>query len=343
MTAPPLRLGVLGWTPPPELLHGMHVGYQHAQFLALRENADVVYGQETLARLDELDAVLAFDEHNTLMEIAPRLPQGLRPLLVFITHDYWAHPLHVAQLLDAYERVLVVVRHPDAQRLFSYLLPGVPCIVQRPGVDTTLFKPHDGTKEFDVLLSGSENSDYPVRQRLNRVVREQGERRGWKVLDLTRPEPGTAQREYAPTLAAAKVSPTGTPRGAMPAGKLVMQYVDTSQARTETDDPYYSYARPDVVVKSFAMEGASPRYLESLACKTLLIGDQPPGHDWYADKMVPISLESSDDELGDTIDHWVRADDERERLCEHAYAETLRTETTAARAAELAEIIREHV
>jgi hypothetical protein len=59
--------------------------------------------------------------------------------------------------------------------------------------------------------------------------------------------------------------------------------------------------------------------------------------------MVALSLEDSDTQLGDTIDYWVHADAERERLCEYAYAETVRTESTALRGAELVEIIGGHL
>jgi spore maturation protein CgeB len=338
-----LKLGVLGWTPLEHDLHGQHVGYQHAQFLAMREHADMVFGRETLDRLDELDAVLAFDERQLVQEIAPSLPEKLGPLLVYVTHDHWHRPLHVTQFLERYDRVLTVVRHEQAARLHRFLLPDVPCVVQRPGVDATLFRPAEEPKRWDILLSGNDSADYPVRRRLNDVVRAQADRRGWNVLDLTRPAPGTPQYAYAPTLAAAKVSPTGTPLGKLAPSKIVMQFVSESTPRTEVDDPFYSYDRPEVVVKSFNLGGCSPRYLESFACKTLLVGDVPDGEEWYADKMVSVTLDESDEEIGDLIDHWVRADDERERLVEHAYAETMRTETTGLRAAELVEIVRDHL
>jgi hypothetical protein len=196
------------------------------------------------------------------------------------------------------------------------------------------------------MLSGNENDDYPVRQRLNAIVRGQAAGRGWNVLDLSDPEAGgDGQRDYAPSLALAKVSPTGTPRGAVTGGKLIMQYVDSSPVRLDfPDDPFYGYGHPEVVVRDFNPGGVpSPRYLESMASGTLLLGDLPDDEPWYRDKMVALSLEDSDTQLGDTIDYWVHADAERERLCEYAYAETVRTESTALRGAELVEIIGGHL
>jgi hypothetical protein len=341
-----LRLGVLSAAPSAQDVHRLRVTYQAAQFLAMREHADVLFGDEAFAAIDTLDAVLAFDERQLLMEIAPKLPDRLAPLLVFVTHDFWFRPLHVAQYLAGRPRVLSVVRHVAAQRLYRTLMPEVPCVVQRPGVDTSLFAPAAGPKEFDIMLSGNENDDYPVRQRLNAIVRGQAAARGWNVLDLSDPEAGgDGQREYAPSLALAKVSPTGTPRGAVTGGKLIMQYVDSSPVRLEfPDDPFYGYEHPEVVVRDFNPGGVpSPRYLESMACKTLLLGDLPDDEPWYRDKMVALSLDDSDTQLGDAIDYWVRADAERERLCEHAYVETVRTESTTLRGAELVEIIGEHL
>jgi hypothetical protein len=341
-----LRIGILNGLPADEERGRLRVTYQQAQFWAMREHADVLVGADAFAALDSLDAVVAFDERALMLEIEPHLPRKIAPLLVYVTHDYWHRPLHVAQFLDGYDRVLNVVRHHSAARLHRLLMPETPCVVQRPGVDTRLFGPSDEPKQWDILLSGSENGDYPVRQRINAIVRGQAQRRGWNVLDLADPAAGAdGQREYAPSLAAAKLSPTGTPRGATSGGKLIMQYVDNSTGRLDhQEDPFYGYGRPEVVVRDFTLGGVpSPRYLESMAVKTLLLGDLPDNEPWYRDKMVALSLEDSDEQIGDVIDHWVRADDERERLCEYAYAETLRTETTAVRAAELVEIIGEHL
>jgi len=343
-----LRIGVLGPPPVEDELHAQQVTYQDAQFLAMREHADVVFGPEALAGIQDHDAVIAFDERQLLIDLAPSLPRRLQPLLVFVTHDYWCHPVAVAELLSGYERVLSVVRHAGAQRLYGLLMPEVPCSVQRPGVDTDLYRRATTPKQWDILISGRETDDYPVRRRLNAVVRDQAQRRGWKVLDLPR-QVGAPHGGYAETLASAKVSPTGTPRGGLGA-QLVLQYVDASTGRLDlaadapglAGDPFYSYDLPAVAVRSFPVGGPPPRYLESMACGTLLVGDLPAGDDWYRDKMVPVSLGDSDEQLGDLIDHWVRSDAERERLCDHAYTETMRTETTRLRAAELVELIRGH-
>jgi hypothetical protein len=340
-----LALGVL--VERPSDVHGARVSYQLAQFLAMQEHADVTFAPEAFAQIESFDAVIAFDERGLLADVAPRLEARIGPLLVYVTHDFWAHPLHVAQYLEGHDRVLNVVRHAACQRLFRLLMPEIPCVLQRPGVDTSLFAPAAGPKEFDILLAGSENDDYPVRQRLNAIVRGQAERRGWNVLDMANPRYGLdAQREYAPSLAAAKVSPTGTPRGGTSGGKLIMQYVDCSTDRVgwHGKDVFYGYDLPEVVVRDFTLPGApSPRYLESMATKTLLLGDLPDDEPWYRDKIVPLSMQDSDEQIAEVIDYWVRHDAEREQLCEYAYGETMRTETTATRAAELTEIIREHL
>jgi spore maturation protein CgeB len=125
-----------------------------------------------------------------------------------------------------------------------------------------------------------------------------------------------------------------------------MQYVDSSpqRAKLQDQDEFYGYRLPEVVVRDFNLAGVpSPRYLESMATKTLLVADLPDDEPWYRDKMVPLSLEDSDEQIADLLDHWIRHDDERERLCEYAYEETIRTETSAVRTAELVEIIGDHL
>jgi len=349
MTPRRLRLGVLGPEPDAATLHSQQVTYQDAQFLALREHADVVFGEATLARLHDLDAVIAFDEQELLMQAGPSLPESLPCLLAFVTHDHWCHPLAVAELLGRYDRVLTVVRHAANQRLYRMLMPDVPCVLQRPGVDATLYRPAEQPKAYDILLSGRETDDYPVRVRLNAIVRDQAARRGWTVLDLPR-QVGAVETDYAATLASAKLSPTGTPREGVPA-QMVLQYVDSSVGRLDLErdapglsgHPFYSYDRPAVAVRDVPVGGPPPRYLESMACGTLLVGNLTAGDEWYRDKMVVVSLQDDDETIGDVIDHWVRHDDEREALCAYALAETLRTETTAIRAAELAAILAEHV
>src|SRR5262249_18034464 len=134
----------------------------------------------------KLDAVVVFDELSLLTDAQlQRLKFDTNAPLVFVTHDFWCHPLRVAARLRQVPRPLIVLRHECARDLFDRLLLHVPKIVQRPGVETSIFHPHSGKKEFDILLGGSETPDYPLRQRLNRLVRENAARFGWKVLDLT--------------------------------------------------------------------------------------------------------------------------------------------------------------
>jgi hypothetical protein len=188
-----------------------------------------------------------------------------------------------------------------------------------------------------------------VRQRLNRVVRSRAAERGWSVLDLTgvglMSGPPGSQAEYAPALAAARVSPTGTNRGGSAGASLVMQYLDHSAARAGVDHPFYGLGTPDVTVVDLDTAGVTPRYLESLASKTLLVGDLPPGESesWYADKMAVVSMEASDDELADELDRWIRDDAAREAVVERAYVETLRTETSERAAEQLVAAIAAHL
>ena len=270
-------------------------------------------------------------------------------LFVFVCHDWWCHPLALVRELRRRERVLMVLRHDSARRFFDLVAPELPKVVLRPGVEQSVFHPHGGAKTVDVLLSGSETPDYPVRQRLNRVVRERAAERGWSVLDLTgvglMSGPPGSQAEYAPALASARISPTGTNRGGSPGASLVFQYLDHSAARAGVDHPFYGLGTPDVSVLDFDTAGVTPRYLESLASKTLLVGDLPPGESesWYADKMAVVSMEATDDELADELDRWIRDDTARETIVERAYAETLRTETSERTAGQLAEAIAAHL
>jgi hypothetical protein len=241
----------------------------------------------------------------------------------------------------------MVLRHDAARRLFDLVAPDLPKVVMRPGVETSIFHPHSGAKEFDVVLGGSETDDYPLRQKINRVVRANAERRGWKVLDLTAAgamsRPKGDQRSYAPLLAAAKVSPTGSNRGGSRGARLVTQYLDLSPARGQIADPFYGLGRPDVLTTPLDTSGITPRYLESLASKTLLIADLPPGDSerWYADKMVAIGPDIDDEALALLIDAWVRRDDERSAMCEAAYAAVQRSETSERTAETLARLIEE--
>jgi hypothetical protein len=169
------------------------------------------------------------------------------------------------------------------------------------------------------------------------------------VLDLTgvglMSGPPGSQAEYAPSLAAARVSPTGTNRGGSAGASLVFQYLDHSVARAGVDHPFYGLGTPDVGVVDLDTAGVTPRYLESLASKTLLVGDLPPGESesWYADKMAVVSMEASDEDLADELDRWIRDEAAREAVVERAYSETLRTETSERKAEELVAAIAGHL
>jgi hypothetical protein len=269
-----LSLDVLMDRPDPAGLSGGQVTYQAWQFHHLQSFADVAWWGDGGG-----DAVLCWDETSLLTD--PRVQaHPCEGLFVFVCHDWWCHPLALVRELRRRKRVLIVLRHDSARRFFDLVAPDLPKVVLRPGVEPSVFHPHSGEKRFDVLLSGSETPDYPVRQRLNRIVREQAPERGWSVLDLTgaglMSGPPGSQAEYAPSLAAARISPTGTNRGGSAGASLVLQYLDHSAARAGVDHPFYGLGTPDVGVVDFDTAGVTPRYLESLASKTLLVGDLPP-------------------------------------------------------------------
>jgi hypothetical protein len=338
-----LSLDVLMDRPDPAGLSGGQVTYQAWQFHHLQSFADVAWWGDGGG-----DAVLCWDETSLLTD--PRVQaHPCEGLFVFVCHDWWCHPLALVRELRRRKRVLIVLRHDSARRFFDLVAPDLPKVVLRPGVEPSVFHPHSGEKRFDVLLSGSETPDYPVRQRLNRLVRERAPERGWSVLDLTgvglMSGPPGSQAEYAPSLAAARISPTGTNRGGSAGASRVFQYLDHSAARAGVDHPFYGLGTPDVDVVDFDTAGVTPRYLESLASKTLLVGDLPPGESesWYADKMAVVSMEASDDDLADELDRWIRDDAARDDVVERAYTETLRTETASRTAEQLAGVIAAHL
>ena len=239
-----LSLDVLMDRPDPPGLSGGQVTYQAWQFHHLQSFADVTWWGDGRG-----DAVLCWDETSLLTD--PRVrSHPCEGLFVFVCHDWWCHPLALVRELRRRPRVLMVLRHDSARRFFDLIAPELPKVVLRPGVEPSVFHPHSGEKTVDVLLSGSETPDYPVRQRLNRVVREQAAERGWSVLDLTgvglMSGPPGSQAEYAPALAAARVSPTGTNRGGSAGASLVVQYLDHSAARADVDHPFYGLGTPDV-------------------------------------------------------------------------------------------------
>jgi hypothetical protein len=350
----------IGWDDPASATLAENVvTYQGAQFAHLADHADVVcWGHDLHAQARALaeapgpNAVLTFDEY--VLSSNPTLAGvewGPETSFVWVAHDTWTRPLSLVEILRRQPNPLLVLRHLSAVELYRRFAPELPSVLQRPGVETSIFHPR-GPKEYDVLLSGSETPDYPNRIRFNRVVRENAERCGWKLLDLTAVgllndwPPRANQIEYAPALAAAKVSPTATVHGGRPGATIVTQWLDHSPARAEVGDrPFVSFDPPEVSAELVPTGGVTPRYLESLASKTLLIGDLPDydAQEWYRDKMVVIDDDATDEEIVELVDHWVRADDEREALCEYAYEETIRTETSAVRAAELAEIVAAHL
>ena len=338
------------------------VTYQSAQFVHLEKHARVHWRNapawskaDRVSTLErdlgvKLDAAVVFDETALLTdEHLRQLRWDTNTLLVYVAHDFWCHPLRVAEKLRQHKRVLMVLRHECALRLFDRLLPGVPKVLQRPGVETSIFHPHDGPKEYDVLLGGSETPDYPLRQRLNRLVREHGPRLGWKVLDLTgiglMSNPPGSQLEYSTVLARSKVSPTASNRGASKGAKLVTQYFDLSPARAQFDHDFYGLKTPELQVEHLDTAGITPRYLESLASKSLLIADLPPqdSQEWYRDKMAVVHPDQSDAELVAVIDHWVRNDREREAVCERAWQAVQAGETSEHKAKELLQIIQAHL
>ncbi len=330
-------------------LRQLKVSYQAAQFHHLREWCTVTYGTDGHAA-GGCDAVVVFDELTLLTDPAVRqLPLHPDTLFVFVTHDYWCHPLQVAEALRRHRNVLMVLRHQSAMDLFARLLPGVPKVLQRPGVETSIFHPHGGEKRFDVILGGSETPDYPHRQRFNRIVRTFAPQYGWSVCDITgvglaSNPPGT-QHDYAAALAASRISPTATNRGGTAGARLAVQYLDMSVARAGLDDPFYGLATPELSITTLDTAGITPRYLESMASGTLLLGDLPAAdaQSWYADKMVVLDPSQDDATIAAEFDHWIRDDAARERLTAHALRETLRTETSREKGRELASIIAQHL
>jgi FkbM family methyltransferase len=298
----------------------------------------------------KLDAAIVFDEFSLLndSELA-RMRWDTDALLVYVSHDFWCHPLRVADRLRQFKNVLMVLRHETARELFDRLLPGVPKVVQRPGVETSIFHPNNGQKDNDVLLGGSETPDYPLRQRINRLVRQNAARLNWKVVDLTAAglmsNPPGVQREYSLALAASKVSPTASNRGGGQGAKLVTQYFDLSPARAQFDHEFYGLKNPEISVEGIDTAGITPRYLESFATKSFLVADLPPNdsQEWYRDKMGVISPDMKDGEILSMIDYWVRHDREREAICGRAWLAVQAGETSEHKAAELLEIIQSNL
>lgn len=339
-------------------LSSAKVSYQMAQFLHLDRQTRTVWknsprwsDSERFSTFEagfngKLDAAVVFDEFSLLNDAQfSRMRWDTEALLVYVSHDFWCHPLRVAEKLRQFKNVLMVLRHETALELFDRLLPGVPKVVQRPGVETTIFHPNSGKKDYDVLLGGSETPDYPLRQRINRLVRENAVKLNWKVLDLTAAglmsNPPGAQSEYSVALAASKVSPTASNRGGSQGAKLVTQYFDLSPARAQFEHEFYGLKTPEISVESIDTAGITPRYLESFATKSFLIADLPSNdsQEWYRDKMGVICPDMADSAIVGMIDYWVRNDTERNAICERAWQAVQAGETSEHKAAELLEII----
>jgi len=314
------------------------VSYQSAQFHHLKNFSHAIYSTSTADALN-CNAVIVFDELTLLTDRnLNKLNLSDDQWLVYISHDYWCHPLKVAEYLKRHKNVLMILRHLSAKTLFDHLLPDVTKFVQRPGVEVSIFHPHDGVKKFDIIIGGSETPDYPLRQNINRVVREYQSKYNWIVLDITgrglMSNPPGAQYDYAAALAASKISPTASNRGGSAGGKLAMQYFDLSPARAEFDHPFYGLKTPEMAVLEFNTAGITPRYLESLASKSLLIADLPASdfQNWYSDKMVVINERMSDRELAELFNYWIKNDKIRNEIVDHAYQNTIATETSLSKA-----------
>lgn len=325
------------------------VSYQAAQFYHLQKYSNALYSKDH-SQSKNCDAVLIFDEYTLLTDDNLKslsIPDD--QLLVYISHDFWCHPLQVAQKLKTVKNVLMILRHHSAKLLFDSLLPNIPKFVLRPGVETSIFNPTNSPKEYDILLGGSETPDYPLRIKLNKVVRENAKKKNWKVLDLTSvgvlSNPLGPQHEYSKALALSKVSPTSSNRGGTQGGKLAIQYFDNSLARINVQEDFYGLKYPEISVQSLATAGITPRYLESLASKSLLIADLPTEdyQEWYQNKMVQVSCDLSEEKLVEILDYWVKNDEQRERICEYAYNETARSESSSLKALELSNIINRHI
>ena len=317
-----LRIGVLGGVEPKRL----------------DDHAEIVDGAEAIAQLDSLDAVLALGEEELLAVLAPAVADPIEPLLVFVAPELPHRPLQVAEYLRAQERVLIVAHEPAAQRMFELLMPEAPCVLQLPGLDTDVFHPAEGVREFDVLLTADEAGRDSFLGRLHTIVHAQRERRGWRVLELAGHDahrPSTP--DYAAQLASTKLALIGpVPRGA--GGRLVLQYVDTSMDRAgwHGRDEFYGYELPEVVVRDFEPADTAARYLAPIATKTLLVGELPPAHPWLRGLIVECSPEDSDERIADVIDGWVRDDERRRQHCDRAYPHV------GSAAAKLVEVVREH-
>lgn len=325
------------------------VSYQAAQFLHMKEFSNTILAKD-ISKVGDAKVVVLFDEFTLLTdERLKELKLSDEQLLVYISHDYWCHPLKVADSLKRFKNVLMILRHYSAKTIFDHLLPHIHKIVQRPGVETSIFHPCENEKKYDILIGGSETPDYPIRQKLNRIVREFQSKYNWNVLDLTgkglMSNPPGVQFEYAPSLAASKISPTATNRGGASPSKIALQYFDFSPARAQFDHPFYGLKIPELSQLEFNTAGITPRYLESLASKSLLIGDLPQSdyQKWYEDKMIVINESQSDNEIAEIMDYWIHNDEERGKITSYAFNEVIKSETSKLKALELINLINSYL
>lgn len=311
----------------------------------LEDHAELHHGEDALMHLDSLDAVLATGEEELLGTVAPLLTDPIAPLFVFVAPELPRRPLQIAEYLSGHDRVVVLTPHPAAHRLFGLLMPDAPCALQRPAVDTRVFRPGDGARPYDVILSGDGDERDPFLGRVHAIVRAQAARRGWSVLELTpQDERAGSAHDYAAQLASAKLMLLGTVQDNA-GGRLVLQYVDVSMDRAgwHGRDEFYGYELPEVVVRDFEHADAPPtRLLESIATKTLALGARPPAHAWLRGLMVELSPELSDEQIADVIDEWIHDDEARGRLCERAYSLLVRGASSADVTTELLEVLRAH-
>jgi len=339
-------------------LSSFKVTYQTAQFLHLDKLTNILWCKnsryKSIRDIEEstgldISAVVVFDERELLID-----PQIFNLKfdkdipLIYITHDFWYHPISVANKLKTIKNVIMILRHESAKLLFDKLLPNVPKYLQRPGVELSIFKPHED-KVYDILIGGSETPDYPIRQRLNKIVRENAYRMNWKILDMTGTSllsnPPGSQFEFSKALSMAKISPTGSHRGGTQGCKLITHYIDLSLSRKNINDQYYGLSNPEIHIEDINTAGITPRYLESFASKTLLLADLPDNdlQSWYKDKMIVLNHSDSDAQLIQLIDHYIHNDYDREIITERAYKAVLDTESSEKKALDLLNIIEKHL
>ena len=340
-------------------LMSLSVTYQESEFYWLGKLTKVIFGNLGFGTQDELEktlevkvrAIIFFDERSLIMSgfFKRFIPNPLVPI-IFVTHDFWAHPLMVCRYLRQIRTKLIIVRHLSAKRLYSRFMPDTEIIVKRPGFEDNIFYPRDAQKEYDIILSGTHSEDYPLRNRLYQLVINRKESMGWKVLDVTNQSnysnPISNQMQYAPLLSAAKVCVTGSVRTNIKA-RILSQYFDGSTARRSMDsvDQFYGTTIKDIDDIEITMAGIPPRYMEAFACNTALAADLPSEdfQDFYADKMIRLESSMSDDAIIELLKFWIDRDAERTELTQYAYRAVAPRESSKSKATELLELLEERI